>query len=200
MKFCPYCGAELVSEQAIFCMECGNKIPQNPKNEPVRSGERNAGREVAVKREGNAGREVAVKREGNVGREVTVKREENAGREMPVKRGENAGREVPVKKERKMRAEQSGQRRIRAGEKEDIMEMYASGQQERHVKQSQPKTPVPKKRRVRDDYDGYYDDVIPYDEGRIREENILEIIKKILIIIIAALVIVGVCVVLMYVL
>lgn len=28
MKFCPFCGAEMMSDDVFFCMECGKKIPQ----------------------------------------------------------------------------------------------------------------------------------------------------------------------------
>ncbi len=139
MKFCPYCGTELMSGRAVFCMECGNRLPEKPKEERTGQG-------AAVEEE-------------------------------------------PEKRERKKR-----------GGSGDIMEMYAAGQQEEDAMRRQPKPPARKKRAARDDYDGYYDDVIPYDEGRIREDNILEVAKNIMLIILAALFIVGVCVVLMYVL
>ena len=28
MKYCPYCGCELVGEEAAFCMECGKPMPE----------------------------------------------------------------------------------------------------------------------------------------------------------------------------
>ena len=46
MKFCPYCGAELVSGTASFCSECGKSlaaengsaaIPENKKSSSARS-------------------------------------------------------------------------------------------------------------------------------------------------------------------
>lgn len=27
MKFCPYCGAELLNEKVLFCSNCGKKLP-----------------------------------------------------------------------------------------------------------------------------------------------------------------------------
>lgn len=34
MKFCPYCGSELVGENAVFCMECGKQMPERNQQEP----------------------------------------------------------------------------------------------------------------------------------------------------------------------
>ena len=37
MKYCPYCGAELLEDTASFCVECGKSIPQReaaPKRNP----------------------------------------------------------------------------------------------------------------------------------------------------------------------
>ena len=49
-----------------------------------------------------------------------------------------------------------------------------------------------------DDYDGYYDDVLPVDEGRFNEGLDKELVKKILYIIVMVLLIVGACVMMMY--
>ena len=27
MKYCPFCGAEMISDEVLFCMECGKKVP-----------------------------------------------------------------------------------------------------------------------------------------------------------------------------
>ena len=147
MNYCPYCGTERLSDEAVFCMGCGKKLP----NEKTRS----------------------KKSEGN-------------------------------KSERKKK------QLLKQNETEDLMELYAEEQTDdivyetdisnnyEEIKQYAP--PVRKKRKLVDDYDGYYDDVEPYDKGRVREDNILEIVKKVFIIIIAALMIVAVCVVMMYIL
>ena len=40
MKFCPYCGADLIEDAASFCAECGKQLPagkkqkENPKEKP----------------------------------------------------------------------------------------------------------------------------------------------------------------------
>ncbi len=49
-----------------------------------------------------------------------------------------------------------------------------------------------------DDYDGYYDDILPLDEGRFSEGIDRELVKKIVLIIGMVLLIVGVCVMMMY--
>lgn len=49
-----------------------------------------------------------------------------------------------------------------------------------------------------DDYDGYYDDILPVDEGWFNEGMDREIIKKVLVIIGAVLLIVALCVGMMY--
>lgn len=49
-----------------------------------------------------------------------------------------------------------------------------------------------------DDYDGYYDDVLPADEGRFSEGMDKNLIKKVIVIIGAVLLIVALCVGMMY--
>lgn len=49
-----------------------------------------------------------------------------------------------------------------------------------------------------DDYDGYYDDVLPMDAGRQREGIDRSIVKKIAILIGVLVIVIGVCVALMY--
>lgn len=51
-----------------------------------------------------------------------------------------------------------------------------------------------------DDYDGYYEDVLPMDEGRFNEGMDKNLIKKVLVIIGAVLLIVALCVGMMYIL
>lgn len=52
--------------------------------------------------------------------------------------------------------------------------------------------------KVNDDYDGYYDDILPADEGRQREGIDQSIVKKIAILIGCLAVVIGICVALMY--
>lgn len=49
-----------------------------------------------------------------------------------------------------------------------------------------------------DDYDGYYDDILPADEGRFSEGMDKNLIKKVIVIIGAVLLIVALCVGMMY--
>lgn len=49
-----------------------------------------------------------------------------------------------------------------------------------------------------DDYDGYYNDILPADEGRFSEGIDRGLVKKIVIIIGMVLLIVGACVMMMY--
>lgn len=37
MKFCPYCGNELLGEDALFCMECGKQMPDRNLRETTTS-------------------------------------------------------------------------------------------------------------------------------------------------------------------
>lgn len=52
----------------------------------------------------------------------------------------------------------------------------------------------------KDDYDGYYDDILPDDEGRFNESMDKNLIKKVIVIIVVVLLIVTLCVGIMYVL
>ena len=61
-----------------------------------------------------------------------------------------------------------------------------------------PVTPEPEV--IEDGYDGYYNDVLPSDEGRRREGIDKELVKKISIILVCLFAIIALCVVLMYVL
>lgn len=53
-------------------------------------------------------------------------------------------------------------------------------------------------KKVNDDYDGYYDDILPVDEGRQREGIDQSIVKKIAILIGCLVLVIGICVALMY--
>lgn len=53
---------------------------------------------------------------------------------------------------------------------------------------------------LEDNYDGYYDDILPDDEGRFNESMDKNLIKKVIVIIVVVLLIVTLCVGIMYVL
>lgn len=178
MKFCPYCGTEMLSEEAAFCMGCGNKLPHG-----------------MVRRQKNGNE----KKKRTRGEEKTIRSEKTGN--LRRNNADNSFDRKRVIDNEEMHKHY---------EYDDIMEMYAEEHETdtrydetgfkdyEETKQYNP--PVRKKKRHVDDYDGYYDDVVPYDKGRVREDNILEMVKKVFVIIIAALLIVAVCVVMMYIL
>ena len=61
-----------------------------------------------------------------------------------------------------------------------------------------PEVPAEKEPVVAEDYDGYYDYVLPMDIGRQREGIDRSIVKKIAILISGLVVVIGLCVALMY--
>lgn len=72
-------------------------------------------------------------------------------------------------------------------------------------KKTQKSKPTPKKRAKveqpsEDDYDGYYDDHIPIDEGHRRDGLDKGIIKKVVALVLCLLVVIGACVAILYIL
>lgn len=119
MKFCPYCGADLVDDTASFCAECGKTLPTktDPKAPPIS--------------------------EKRVKKHKQRKAKKKVGVHIPP--SEQAPEEV-----------------------------------------------------LQDGYDGYYDDIIPDDNGEIRQALDKALIKKIILLIAGLLVVVGACVAIMY--
>jgi len=117
MKYCPYCGADLIEGAVSFCVECGKELP------PAK----------------------------------TEQKQSESGKKQTSKKntGKKKKKTVPV---------------------------------------------TPESEIVEDGYDGYYNDVIPSDEGRRREGVDKELVKKISILLACLLVIIAACVVLMYIL
>ena len=117
MKYCPYCGAELIEGAVSFCAECGKELPAT---------------------------------------KTDAKQSESGKKKAPKKKsGKKKSKKVPVTTE-----------------------------QEKNE----------------DGYDGYYDDILPADEGRRREGVDKELVKKISILLVCLFAIIAMCVVLMYVL
>lgn len=130
MKYCPYCGAELVKAEAPFCAECGESLT------------------------------------GAVAE--------------------------PDKAESDM---QTGKKKIERGKHKTKRKS-----KRRHTVSEIPLQPVDETeaRSTDEGYDGYYDDVLPADEGSHREGIDKELIKKIVALTVGALIIVAACVALMY--
>ena len=129
MKFCPYCGADLLDSNVLFCAHCGKKLPPH---------------------------------EAGITEPLTEEMRPEQEEPKPAKPKEDHKK----KKKRKTKK----------------------------VDTPEPQTPVD------DGYDGYYDDVLPPDTDRVKEGLDKELIKKIVLLGIGVVFIIGLCVVMMYVL
>lgn len=127
MKYCPYCGGELINSAASFCTECGKSLPAETQD-------------ASIKHEKN--------------------QTHNEHRRKHTKKARVTGRHE---------------------------EQFVSADLEKKAE-----------KRKEDDYDGYYDDIRPLDEGGGREEIDKDIIRKILLLVVGVLFIAGACVALMY--
>ena len=127
MKYCPYCGADLVDGAASFCMECGKKLSG------AKSGQRKPAEE----------------------------------RFKPRKR---------KKKEQEFRFPKSRKMHDKISE----------------IRMDEPLLPKD------DGYDGYYDDVLPADAGKLKEGVDMKLVKKISAVAGVMLLIIILCVVAMY--
>lgn len=134
MKYCPYCGAGLLKEDAAFCVECGKRLLVSP--------EATSENDQSVGKAGPAASKIA---------KDTDKKSKD---------------KVSKKEKRKKKAE----------------------------------VPIPEimGEPVDDGYDGYYNDVLPPDLDRVKEGLDKELIKKIVVLGIAVICIIGICVAMMY--
>ena len=132
MKFCPYCGADLLKEDAAFCAECGKHL--------------------------------------------------SAAEEVPSQAHEASSQDFAQSREQK--APRKGSKKCK------------------NPKQKKEEIPLPEieGEPVDDGYDGYYNDVLPPELDREKEGLDKELIKKISILAVAVIFIIGLCVVMMYVL
>ena len=135
MKFCPYCGADLLKEDAAFCAECGKKLS------------------VAEEAPSPA-------------HEADSQHNAKPSKQKVSKKGSQKRRQPKPKKE----------------------------------KVQKPSLPEIEGEPVEDGYDGYYDDILPPDLDREKEGPDKELIKKIITLTVAVILIIGLCVVMMYVL
>ena len=133
MKFCPYCGADLLKENAAFCAECGKKL--------------------------------------------------SMAEEAPTPLHETDGQHDAKPSKQKV-------------SKKDFQKRKKSKQK----KVQEPPLPEIEGEPVEDGYDGYYDDILPPDLDREKEGPDKELIKKIVTLTVAVILIIGLCVVMMYVL
>lgn len=133
MKFCPYCGADLLKENAAFCAECGKKL--------------------------------------------------SMAEEAPSPLHETDGQHDAKPSKQKV-------------SKKDFQKRKKSKQK----KVQEPPLPEIEGEPVEDGYDGYYDDILPPDLDWEKEGPDKELIKKIVTLTVAVILIIGLCVVMMYVL
>ncbi len=144
MKYCPFCGADLLSPEVSFCAECGKQLPA-----------------------GNA----------------HLAEPEN--RPMPVENPRNS-----KKKPAPVRPKREAKKKVNSSIEGAPTERLSSRSGEEQSLDTQPE----------DDYDGYYDDIVPTDAGAVRPGMDREMIKKIILLVAGALLLIGLCVVLMTVL
>lgn len=118
MKYCPYCGADIIDGAVSFCVECGKELPTKKQKE---------------------------------NQETTPKRKPVAAKKKKSKKKKS----VPIS-DTELRSE------------------YDEG------------------------YDGYYEDLLPIDDGKVHIGTDKALIKKIIILATAVLVVIILCVVMMY--
>lgn len=135
MKFCPYCGADLLKENAAFCAECGKKLSM-------------------------------AEEAPSPAHEADSQHDAKPSKQKVSKKGSQKRRQPKPKKE----------------------------------KVQKPSLPEIEGEPVEDGYDGYYDDILPPDLDREKEGPDKELIKKIITLTVAVILIIGLCVVMMYVL
>lgn len=83
-----------------------------------------------------------------------------------------------------------------ASKKKDSLEKRKKKQKKRRSRRKSDRQPEEEPKD--DGYDGYYDDVLPVDAGRMAEGMDQELIKKIVLLAVSALLVVGACVAMMY--
>lgn len=141
MKYCPFCGADLLSPEVSFCTECGKQMPT-----------------------GNA------------------LQTEPGDRPKPVENPRNF-----KKKSASVRPRREPKKKSRPSIEGAPTEKLSSRSGGEPILDPQPE----------DDYDGYYNDVEPMDAGDSRPGLDREMIKKISFLLVGALLVIGLCVVLM---
>ena len=118
MKYCPYCGADIVDGAVSFCSECG--------------------------------------------------------KELPVKKQKENQESIPEKKPAAAKKKKSKKRKTAPPSDAELRSEYEEG------------------------YDGYYEDLLPIDDGKVHIGIDKALIKKIIILAAAVLMVIVLCVIMMY--
>lgn len=163
MKYCPYCGEELLDGEITFCMECGKKLPSKGQKET----EKQSQSEVIPKRPKKLLREMRQPESVKKLKQRDRKRKANKQNEQEESRNSQLGKDY------------HSSDAVKEPDTESDRKLYFHSDE---------------------GYDGYYDDVLPVDQGRISEGIDKELAKKIVILIVIVLLIVTLCVAMMYVL
>ena len=141
MKYCPFCGADLLSPDVSFCAECGKQLPAG-----------------------------------------SAPQTESTSRPQPVENPRN-----PKKKSAPDKPKWEPKKKVNSSIEGAPTERLSSRSGEEQSLDTQPE----------DDYDGYYDDIAPADAGAVRPGMDREMVKKIILLVAGALLLIGLCVVLM---
>ena len=120
--------------------------------------------------------------------EITVQPDEE-----PVDTEDGKEREVPVEKAVRHKASASRQKKQKKIPPKGRLKKKAGKQKRRSEQVKQPE-----QERQEEGYDGYYNDILPVDEGRLKEGLDQNLIKKIILLSVSALLVVGACVAIMY--
>lgn len=134
------------------------------------------------------------------------------GKELPVSEKKQDIPEKLNQSEQQGKSKSQQEKKSRRTQKrkplhgENVKEREVDETSERQIKPLEPpkspkqqsESPVITSSIPKDDYDGYYDDILPADEGRFSEGIDRELVKKIVLIIGMVLLIVGACVMMMY--
>lgn len=127
--------------------------------------------------------------------------------EIPEKlnQSEQQGKSKPQREKKQEKKSRRTQKR-KPLHGENVKEREVDETSERQIKPLEPlqrpkqqsESPAVTSSMSEEDYDGYYDDILPVDEGRFSEGIDRELVKKIVLIIGMVLLIVGACVMMMY--
>lgn len=194
MKYCPYCGCMLIDGVISFCTECGKELPTAKKQE-------NTEPMLAQAREKLQNQRTGI--ENTEGQSGTL----NMERERPDKKQRQCKRELReslfllrAKVVSKLRFGFDAIQKVGIFKKHVIASNQAVSSKEKSepeiLEESEMKQQLHQK--SKDDYDGYYDDIIPLDEGSLSEGIDKKMIKKIAMLLGVVLFVIVLCVVVMY--
>lgn len=186
MKYCPYCGNALINGTLRFCTECGKELP---------SAEERKLKPTSEPKQANSGRKKEV--------QITAgtRKESRRQEKSEFWKKSSWDRKKIMTAERKADSESvSQQEQLEAILGAESRRFHTVFPKKRGNTLGEPDLAgeEPSRRYQNENYDGYYDDVLPEDEGRYSEGIDRGLVKKIVLIIGMVLLIVGACVMMMY--